>query len=130
MLNVAGKTFQMTWDPPSRLAVLRFGTDTHATGDDAAKLVEALSTWVGTEPMPFALLGDGARLKGVDAEYRSLWTRFLRQRRDHCFVAFFNMGPLIRIAAEMFRLGSGVRVKAFADEEQARAWLRSNGITA
>ena len=130
MLNASGETFEMTWDPQTRLAVLRFSAETHATGQDAAVLIAALSTWVGTGPEPFALLGDGERLRGVDAEYRSRWSGFLRQHKDRCFVAFFNMGPVIRIAAEMFRLGTGLRLRAFAKEKHARAWLRSIGIAA
>ncbi|HEV8670321.1 MAG TPA: STAS/SEC14 domain-containing protein [Candidatus Limnocylindria bacterium] len=130
MLNVIGPSFQMTWDPATRLATLRFSADTHAMGSDAATLIDALTTWIGADPRPFALLGDGGRLKGVDAEYRSRWSRFLRQHKDRCFIAFFNMGALIRIAAEMFRIGSGLQLKAFADEESARAWLRGVGVAA
>ncbi|MGH2491911.1 MAG: STAS/SEC14 domain-containing protein [Candidatus Limnocylindria bacterium] len=130
MLNVTGDTYEMTWDRASRLATLRFSADTRATGHDAATLIDALTTWIADDPRPFALLGDGGRLKGVDAEYRSRWNRFLRQHKDRCFIAFFNMGALIRIAAEMFRIGSGLQLKAFADEESARAWLRGVGIAA
>jgi hypothetical protein len=40
------------------------------------------------------------------------------------------MGPLIRVAAEMFGIGMRLRLKAFADEAQARSWLREVGIAA
>jgi hypothetical protein len=130
MLNVTGNTYEMTWDPASRVATLRFSADTHGTGKDAVALIDALTAWIADDPRPFALLGDGGRLKGVDAEYRSRWNRFLRQHRDRCFIAFFNMSALLRIAADMFRIGSGLRLKAFADEESARAWLRRVGIAA
>jgi hypothetical protein len=130
MLNVVGSTFEMTWDPATRLATLRFSADTHARGSDAATLIDALTTWIGADPRPFALLGDGGRLKGVDAEYRSRWSRFLQRHKDRSFIAFFNMGALVRVAAEMFRIGTGLRLKAFADEESARQWLRGVGIAA
>jgi len=40
------------------------------------------------------------------------------------------MNPVVRIAAEMFRLGTGLRLKAFATEAEARAWLQEMGIPA
>lgn len=130
MEAVTTGTIEMTWDPDTRLAFIRFERETQATGRDARVLVDALTAWIGTEGRPFALLGDGAHLSGLDAEYRSVWGRFFRQHRDDSAVAFFNMGPIVRIAAEMFRLGTRLQLKAFANEEDARAWLRERGIRA
>lgn len=114
----------------ARLSVLRFERETKATGRDAAVLVEAMTRWVGAERQPFGLLGDGGKLSGLDAEYRSAWRQFLGQHRDEAYVAFFNMGPVIRIAAEMFRIGTRLHLKAFAEESEARDWLRGMGIPA
>lgn len=130
METVTSGTIQMTWDPEARLAVIRFDRETQATGRDARVLVDALTEWIGTDGRPFGLLGDGANLAGLDAEYRSVWSTFFRQHRDDSSTAFFNMGPIIRIGAEMFRLGTGLPLKAFAEEEDARAWLRGRGIGA
>jgi hypothetical protein len=121
---------EMTWDPEARLAVLGFSRETTTTGADAIVLVDALSGWIGTTGKPFGLLGDGGRLRGVDAEYRSVWSRFLRQHRQDSYTAFFNMSAMVRIAADMFRIGTGLRLKAFATEPEARAWLRGVGIRA
>jgi len=120
----------MTWDPQSRLATLRFARATEAKGQDATVLVDALTGWIGTDDLPFGLLGDGANLSGLDAEYRSVWGSFLRAHKDQAHVAFFNMNAFVRIAAEMFRIGTGLRLKAFVGEAAARAWLRENGIQA
>jgi hypothetical protein len=120
----------MTWDAETRLAVIRFVRETQATGKDAVVLVDALTGWIGTEGEPFGLLGDGGRLSGLDAEYRSVWGKFLRQHRRDAYLAFFNMNAIVRIAAEMFRVGTRLRLKAFAGEQEARAWLRENGIAA
>jgi hypothetical protein len=130
MDKITSGTIEMTWDSESRLALLRFERETRATGKDAVVLVNALTRWIGTDRKPFGLLGDGGRLGGVDAEYRSVWGKFFRQHRDDSYIAFFDMGPIIRIAAEMFGIGAGLRLKAFADEAQARAWLREMGIAA
>jgi hypothetical protein len=130
MVMVTSGTIELTWDSAARLAVLRFTAETNATGKDAATLIEAFSGWIGAERKPFALLGDGARLRGVDAAYRSAWGKFLLQHRDDSYVAFFNMNALIRVAAEMFGIGARVRLKTFGDEPAARAWLRGVGISA
>lgn len=130
MDKIRSGTIELTWDPESGLAVIRFERETRATGKDAVVLVDAMERWVGAERKSFGLLGDGSRLAGVDAEYRSVWGKFFRQHRKEAYIAFFNMGPVIRVAAEMFRIGTGVRMKAFADERGARAWLREMGIAA
>jgi hypothetical protein len=130
MDRVTSGTIEMTWDPESRLAVIRFETETKATGKDAALLVEALTRWIGIERRPFGLLGDGGKLSGVDAGYRSVWGGFFKAHRAESYIAFFNMGPLIRIAAEMFRIGTGLHLKTFAGEAEARSWLRESGIAA
>jgi hypothetical protein len=128
MNKITSGTIEMTWDSESRLAFIRFESETHATGKDAVMLVDALTRWIGTDRRPFGLLGDGGRLAHVDAEYRSVWGKFFRQHREDSYIAFFNMGPLIRIASEMFGIGMRLQLKAFANEAQARAWLRKMGI--
>lgn len=130
MERVTVGSAEMTWDPEARLAVLSFARETTTTGPDATALVDALSRWIGADGRPFGLLGDGGKLRGVDAEYRSVWSRFLRQHKADSYTAFFNMSAVIRIAAEMFRIGTGLRLKAFATEEEARSWLRGVGIDA
>lgn len=130
MESVTSGTIQMTWDPDARLASIGFARETQATGKDAVVLVDALTGWIGTGRKPFGLLGDGGKLSGLDAEYRSLMGGFFRQHRDHVYLAFFNMNAIVRIAAEMFRIGTRLRLKAFAQEAEARAWLRENGIRA
>lgn len=123
-------SIEMDWDADTRMATLRFTRESHATGKEAVLLVEALTRWIGTDGRTFALLGDGDRLGGIDADYRSMWGTFFRQHRGECYIAFFNMKPVVRIAAEMFRIGTGVQLKAFANETDARSWLRQKSIPA
>ena len=130
MDKVTTGAIEMTWDPDSRLAMIRFERETQATGNDAIVLVQALTGWIGTDRKAFGLLGDGGKLSGLDAEYRSVWGGFLRQHRADCYVAFFNMNAIVRIAAEMFRIGTRLQLKAFASEPEARSWLRDSGIPA
>ncbi len=121
---------EMEWDADSRLAMLRFLREAHAAREEAVLLAEALTGWIGTDGVSFGLLGDGGNLGGVDADYRSVWGTFFRQHRGESYVAFFNMRPAVRLAADMFRIGTGVQLKAFADETDARSWLREKGISA
>lgn len=130
MDKITSGNIVMTWDSESRLAFLRFDSETRATGKDAVVLVDALTRWIGTCRKPFGLLGDGGRLGRVDAEYRSVWRKFFQEHREDSYIAFFNMSPIIRIAAEMFGMGTGLRLKGFADEGKARAWLREMDIAA
>ena len=130
MDKVTSGSIELTWDPESRLAIIRFESETRATGEDAQVLVNALTRWIGTDHKPFGLMGDGGKLAGVDAGYRSVWGKFFQKNRNDSYVAFFNMNPIIRIAAEMFGIGIGLRLKAFAEETQARSWLREMGIAA
>lgn len=123
-------SIEMTWDAESRLAFIRFESETRATGKDAVVLVDALTSWIGMDGKPFGLLGDGGSLAGVDAEYRSVSGRFFQQHREESYIAFYNMSILIRVAAEMLGLGSGLRLKAFAHEHEVRSWLREKGIPA
>ena len=130
MDKITSGSIEMTWDSESRLAFIQFESETRATGKDAEVLIDALTRWIGTDGKPFGLMGDGGRLAHVDAEYRSLWGKFFRQHHEDSYIVFFNMSPLIRIAAEMFGIGMRLQLKAFAEEAQARSWLREKGIVA
>jgi hypothetical protein len=123
-------TIQLTWDFPSRLAELRFESETYLMGKDAAVLADALKLWIGKDGRPFGMLVDGARLSGVDAEFRSVGAAFFRAHREDSCVAAFNMSPILRVIVDMFRVGTGMRLKAFASESAARAWLQKMGIPA
>lgn len=97
---------------------------------DAEVLVDVLTRWIGTDGKSFGRLGDEGKLGSGDAEYRSVWGKFFRQYREDSYIAFFNMNPIIRIAAVTFGLGMGLRLKAFAHEQEPRSWLPEKGIPA
>jgi hypothetical protein len=128
MLRVANESMEITWDAGARLAVVRYARGSNLTGRDGVVMVEALKDWIGPDPKLFGVLADAGGLGGTDAEYRTTAGDFFRQHRDVACIALFNMGPAIRILTEMFRLGTGVQLKAFADEPAARAWLRTRGL--
>lgn len=130
MERVAIRTIRLTWDPEARLAHITFTAPTQARGEDARTLVDALTKLVGTEGKPFGLLGDGGKLAKLDAEFRATWSRFFKAHREEVHVAFYDQSPIIRVSADMFRLGTGVDLKSFATEAEARTWLRRRGIPA
>jgi hypothetical protein len=116
--------------PESRLVVVRFAPETSLTGRHGAAIVGALEAVVGAAAEPFALFADAGGVSGTDADYRAVTGGFFGRHRDTARIALVNLGPLIRIVAEMFRVGVGLNMKTFANEEAARAWLRTQGIGA
>jgi hypothetical protein len=120
----------IVWSPESRLAVLRFAPGISLGAAEAALLVDSLTGWIGGDDRPFGLLADTKGVRGTDAEYRARTRDFFKQHRARGFVAVVNMGAVIRVVADMFRLATGIQLRGFPDEAQARAWLRERGIAA
>ncbi len=123
-------SLEITWHSESRLAVLHFAREINLSGKDGTFLVDSLRGWIGTEAKPFALLADTKGVRGADAEYRAKTRDFFKSHRKSAYVAVTNMGPVIRIVADMFRIGTGIHLKGFVDEVAARSWLRRQGIAA
>jgi hypothetical protein len=128
--KVTSPSTTIAWDASSRVALVRYSLGATLASTDAAFLVDALTGWVGTDGAPFGVLADGAGLRGTDAQYRSKVSRFFKAHRSHAFIALFNLGPVIHVVVELFRVGTGVPLKSCNDEGAARAWLRTNGIGA
>jgi hypothetical protein len=120
----------IAWHPSSRIATIRCTAGAMVDGEDGRVLVEALTAWVGPRPVPFAVIADATGVPGTDAEYRSTVREFFARHRDHAYIALVNMGPVLRVIAEMFRIGSGVQLRGFASDDEARQWLRDQGIAA
>jgi len=125
-----GGSLQITSHPESHLVVIRFVTDTSLTGEHGAALVDAMKAVVGAAGERFALLADCKGAYGTDAAYRAATGEFFGHHRDTARIALFNLGPVIRVVAEMFRVGIGLHLKTFSDDGAARAWLRKEGIRA
>jgi hypothetical protein len=119
---------RIVWNPPSRIAFVSYSQGAVLTNDDGTFLVAALAGWVGDRGEPFGVLADAAGLAGTDADYRAAASRFFRQHRDHAFIALINLGPVIHVVVEMFRVGTGIQLKTFPDEPAARSWLRTKGL--
>ena len=128
--EVSTDAMVVTWHRAARLASIRYTPGASLAGAEASVLIEALRGWLGATREPFAILADAKGVRNADAAYRATTTKFYKEYRDELYIALFNIGPLIRVMAEMFRIGSGLQVKAFGNEEDARAWLRGKGIAA
>jgi hypothetical protein len=128
MVTVTSPSTEISWSPEERLAVVRYTPGITLTSRDGDFLVDALTGWVGTKGQAFAVLADAAGLQGTDAEYRARASGFFRQHRETAFIALINLGPVIHVVVELFRVGTGIQLKTFADEAAARAWLRTKGI--
>ena len=128
--TVTNGSMEIRWDRPSRIAFVRYVPGAVLSAADGAVLVDALSGWIGTTGQAFAVLADGEGLRGTSAAYRASVSRFFRQHRDTARIALINLGPVIQIVVEMFRLGTGIQLKAFDSEAAARSWLTAKGIAA
>jgi hypothetical protein len=127
---VTTDSMEIRWDPGSRVALIRYAPDANLTAADGEVLVGALTGWIGANGEPFGVLADGAGLRATSAAYRATMSRFFRQHRDKARIALINVGPVIQIVAEMFRVGTGVKLKTFASDAAARSWLGTTGIAA
>jgi hypothetical protein len=128
--SVRSDSTEIHWDPEARIASVRYAAGASLTGPDGPVLVDALTRWIGGTGAPFAVLADGAGLRGTNAEYRANVSRFFRQHRQTARIALINLGPVIHVVVEMFRVGTGIQLKTFDDEAAARAWLRTKGVAA
>lgn len=122
--TITSPSTEITWQPEARVASVRYTTGAYLTAGDGDFLVDALVGWIGKASEPFGVLADASGLGGTNADYRAKASAFFREQRHAASIALFNMGPAIRVLTEMFRIGTGVPLKAFADEEAARTWLR------
>jgi hypothetical protein len=109
---------------------VRYVPGTALGSKDGDFLADALSGWIGGGGEPFAVFADAAGLHATDAAYRAKASGFFRQHRDTAFIALINLGPVIRVVVELFRVGTGIQLKTFADEAGARSWFRTKGIAA
>lgn len=128
MGSVTSPSTEIAWSAGERLARVRYSYGTTLRAKDGDFLVEALTGWIGATNEPFAVLADAAGLHGTDADYRAKASGFFRQHRDTAFVALVNLGPVIHVVVELFRLATGIQLKTFATEAAARSWLRTKGI--
>lgn len=113
-----------------RVARVRGVAGASLSGDDAVALVGALRGWFSGDAEPFGVLADMRGVAGADAAYRRETLGFFRKERERAYVAAYHMGPVIRVIAEMFRLASGIELRAFAEEGRARSWLSAHGLEA
>jgi hypothetical protein len=128
--TVTTDSTEIHWDAVSRFATVRYTQGTTLGDADGVALVDALTGWIGADGEPFAVLADGAGLRGTDGEYRARVSHFFRLHRDTACIALVHLSPVIQIVVEMFRVGTGIPLKAFSTEAAARSWLRTRGITA
>jgi hypothetical protein len=128
--TVTSGSLELRWDAPSRVASLAFSGETQLTGKHGAAMVDALTRWIGESKETFALLADCRGVTATDAGYRSATGDFFGAHREAARIALVNLGPVIRVVAEMFRIGIRIHLKTFPDEASARAWLRTQGVAA
>jgi hypothetical protein len=128
MVNVESPSTQITWNPDERFAFVRYTAGITLSSADGDFLIDALTGWIGTKGDKFAVFADAAGLAGTDAGYRAKSSGFFRQHRDTAFIALTNVSPVIHVVVELFRIGTGIQLKTFANADAARSWLRTKGL--
>jgi hypothetical protein len=124
------ESIEIALRPDARLVEVRFAPNTSLTGPHGVAIINALESVMGAQDERFALFADAQGVSGTDADYRAVTGGFFGQHRDTARIALINLGPIIRIVAEMFRVGIRLQMRTFDDEAAARAWLRTQGIGA
>lgn len=128
--SVASASMRVAWDPAGRLVTMRCKPGALLDGTDAGVFVDAISAWIGETRAPFGLLAYLKDVRGTDAECRTTARSFFSRHKDYVSIATLDTSPILRVVTDMFRIGSGVQVEAFASEAEARAWLRDRGVGA
>ncbi|MEJ7729603.1 MAG: hypothetical protein WKG00_10330 [Polyangiaceae bacterium] len=128
--KVTSASTEISWSLEQRLAHVRYTRGAILNSKDGDFLVEALAGWIGADGQPFGVLADAAGLQGTEAAYRAKASGFFRQHRGAAFIALINVGTVIGVVVELFRVGTGIGLKTFGSEAAARAWLRTKGIAA
>jgi hypothetical protein len=123
-------TMELTLHAEAHLVTVRFVAETVLTGEQGTALVGALERVLGEPGERFGLIADAAGVRGVGADYRSVTGEFFGRHRAAARVALVNLGPVIRVIAEMFRVGVGLHLRTFAEDAAARVWLREQGVRA
>jgi hypothetical protein len=128
MDKLTNASTEITWSSEDRVADVRYTAGATLTSQDGDFLVEALTGWIGAKGEPFAVFADAAGLRGTKPEYRATTSGFFRQHRATASIALINLGPVIHVVVELFRVGTGIQLKTFPSETEARRWLRTKGM--
>jgi len=122
---------EISFVPSEPIARIRFTSPVAIGGaEDAAWVADQLELLVEGHPR-FGVLIDCTRIENTDAGWRTTMAeRFGGEPRTLYHLAWYNTTPLIRVTVEMFVIAMPtVRGKAFATEDEARAWLREEVLT-
>ena len=131
-VDVSG--IELTWWPSSRLARMAFSEHNQAPDGGDARLVSAqLEKWVaGDEPWGF--LVDCSSIETAQAGWRNRFSKFFNEHRASSRIAWYDASPHMLVVIRMFATGlraSGPLIgEPFATEDEARAFLRAQGVPA
>lgn len=128
--RVKTATLDMSWDAENRVCLARVTPGSHLGREDAETLVGAVDRWSIDSPERFAVLADGGGGHQTDRAYRATLSRYFRKRIEVATIAFFGLGPVLTVIVEMLRVATGMKLRVFFTEEQARAWVREQGFKA
>lgn len=113
---------RLRWLPAERLVEMDFLPPPRSPGETEARAcIGAIRAWAGEGP--FRLLVDCRNIRDTQAAWRRAFADLAREPGRDVRFAWYNMSPLIRVTVSMFLRASGIPGRAFATEEEARAWV-------
>lgn len=121
MPRLAADGLEMDWSPAQRLLTFVHGPGCVCSGENAHRFSAAMREWVGDEP--FVVLVDAAGAEAITREWRSVWARAFSDHKERSRVGIYHATTAGRLVISLWSFVSGVEVRFFADEAQARAWL-------
>lgn len=136
MNSIVVSDVEVTWDPDSRLmSWCCLKDEVQGKPDAAVSIADAMEKWLGDSEEPWGVLFDCKGLSSVDAQWRKTHWRYFRDSKARVYAAWYRPNPLISAIGFMFtvavkRAGGNFEGCGFKTEEEARLWLRKNGIRA
>ncbi|MCW2920622.1 MAG: hypothetical protein JWL76_496 [Thermoleophilia bacterium] len=125
---------ELSWWPTARLARMAFSDDNQTPDGADARVVSAqLEQWI-TGDEPWGFLVDCSSIETAQAGWRNLFSKFFHEQRSASRIAWYGASPHMQVIIRMFVTGlraSGPLIgEPYATEDEARAFLRAQGIPA
>jgi hypothetical protein len=126
MMRAIARGIDVECDPGSGVVSLRAHTDARFDEANTRALLAQLDTLLD-ERGYLRILTDARHASRITLMFSLLWADFLKERRARVALAGFNLPPGIADIADNVARVSGARMRMFAQETEARAWLIRQG---
>lgn len=113
---------RVQWDARRRIVEFRYADDTRLTPDAADVIIPRVARWV-EDGHPYGILVDASDTVASNEGWRRRWAAFHKSHASRVHIAVFKAGPFIQGYLLIYTTWSGVPLRCFHTEREARAWL-------